>query len=121
MRGSRGGGSLRRRRAISAAWASASSRTYGLLESMYGAWPRLPRWKSITVAEPRSMAQSQDNSARVLLACSLWLHAGFIGAVAAAAGVILLFDSKASLLSALALVFPGGFLAAACWQRARTV
>jgi hypothetical protein len=67
------------------------------------------------------MAQSQDNSARVLLACSLWLHAGFIGAVAGAAGVILLFDSKASLLSALALVFSGGVLAAACWQRARTV
>jgi membrane protein implicated in regulation of membrane protease activity len=67
------------------------------------------------------MAQSQDNSDRALLACSLWLHAGFIGAVAVAAGVILLFGSEASLLSALALVLSGGVLAAASWRRARTV
>lgn len=67
------------------------------------------------------MAQSQDNSDRALLACSLWLHAGFIGAAAVAAGVIPLFGGEASLLSALALVFSGGVLAAACWRRARTV
>ena len=67
------------------------------------------------------MAQSQDNSDRALLACSLWLHAGFIGAVAVAAGVILLFGSEASPLSALALVLSGGVLAAASWRRARTV
>ena len=67
------------------------------------------------------MAQSQDNSDRALLACSLWLHAGFIGAVAVAAGLIALFGGEASALSGLALAFSGGVLATACWRRARTV
>jgi hypothetical protein len=67
------------------------------------------------------MAQSQHNSDRALLACSLWLHVGFIGAVAVAAGLIQLFDGEASAFSALALASSGGVLAAASWHRARTV
>jgi hypothetical protein len=66
------------------------------------------------------MAQFQNNSDRALLACSLWLHVGFIGAVAVAAGLIQLFAGEASAFSALALAFSGGVLAAACWHRART-
>jgi len=67
------------------------------------------------------MAQFQNNSDRALLACSFWLHSGFIGAVAVAAGVIQLFDGDASLSSALALALSGAVLAAASWRRARTV
>jgi membrane protein implicated in regulation of membrane protease activity len=67
------------------------------------------------------MAQFQNNSDRALLACSLWLHVGFIGAVAVAAGLIQLFDGEVSLSSALALAISGAVLTAASWRRARMV
>jgi hypothetical protein len=68
-----------------------------------------------------SMPELQSDAERALVACSLWLHIGFIGAAALAAGLLQLFDSEASWLSALALAFSGCVLAAASWRHARTV
>jgi membrane protein implicated in regulation of membrane protease activity len=67
------------------------------------------------------MPQLQNNTERALVACSLWLHIGFIGAAALAVGLLQLFDGEPEWLSVLALVFSGGLLAAASWRRARTV
>jgi hypothetical protein len=61
------------------------------------------------------------NGERTLVACSLWLHIGFIGASASAVGLLWLFGGEAEWLSALALAISGGMLAAASWRRARTV
>jgi hypothetical protein len=58
---------------------------------------------------------------RAVLACSLFLHAGYIGAATVAAGMIQLLAGEASGLSALALIFFGGLLATASWRRARIV
>ena len=67
------------------------------------------------------MPELQNNTERALVACSLWLHLGFIGAAAVAAGLLLWFGTEATWLSALALAFSGGVLMAASWGRARTV
>jgi hypothetical protein len=61
------------------------------------------------------------NGERTLVACSLWLHIGFIGASASATGLLWLFGGDAEWLSALALAISGGMLAAASWRHARTV
>jgi hypothetical protein len=66
------------------------------------------------------MLESQNNTERALLACSLWLHVGFIGAATAAVGLLQLFDGAPRWL-ALAVVFSGAGLAAASWRRARSV
>jgi hypothetical protein len=62
-----------------------------------------------------------NHAHRAALACSLFLHAGYIGAATVAAGLIQLLAGEASGLSALALTFFGGLLAAASWRRARIV
>lgn len=67
------------------------------------------------------MLRSQSTIDRAVVACGIWLHVGYISAVATAAGLIQLFATEASWLSALLLVFSGGMLAAACWCRARAV
>jgi hypothetical protein len=67
------------------------------------------------------MPQLQNNTERALIAYSLWLHIGFIGAAALAVGLHQLFDGEPEWLSALALAFSGGVLAAASWRRALTV
>jgi hypothetical protein len=67
------------------------------------------------------MPKFQNNVDRALFACRLWLHIGFIGAAAMAAGLLLLFDGEGKWLSALALALLGGVLAAASWRRALTV
>jgi membrane protein implicated in regulation of membrane protease activity len=67
------------------------------------------------------MADIQNSTERALIACSLWLHIGFIGAAALAAGLLQLFDGETKWLSALALALCGGVLSAASWRRARTV
>jgi hypothetical protein len=67
------------------------------------------------------MPGSQSDVDRAVLACSVWLHAGYVGAVVVAAGLIQLFVSEASLPLALLLVFSGGLLAVACWRRAQAV
>lgn len=67
--------------------------------------------------EPRRNIDPID---RAVVVCSVWLHTGYIGAVAAAAGLIQLFDPGTSWLAALALAISGGVLATACWHRGRT-
>ena len=66
------------------------------------------------------MPRRQNNTERALIACSLWLHIGFIGAAALAVGLLQLFDGEAK-WSSLALALSGGVLAAPSWRRARTV
>ncbi len=60
------------------------------------------------------------DSERSLVACSLWLHVGLIGASASAAGLLWLLGGEAGWLSALALAISGGMLAVASRRRART-
>jgi len=67
------------------------------------------------------MPDIQNTSERALVACSLWLHIGFIGATALAVGLLELLGGETKWLSALALALSGGVLAAASWRRARTV
>lgn len=67
------------------------------------------------------MPESQNNTHRALVVCSLWLHSGFIGLVALAVGLLQLVDGEPKLPWALALAFSGGLLAAASWHRARTI
>jgi hypothetical protein len=68
-----------------------------------------------------SLAELQRDADRPLVACSLWLHIGFIGAAALAAGLLQLFDGETAWLSALALAISGAVLAAASWRHALTI
>ena len=67
------------------------------------------------------MKYFQGNPGRAVLACSLFLHAGYIGAVTVAAGLIELVAAEGNWLWALALIVFGGILATASWRRARTI
>ena len=67
------------------------------------------------------MPESKNKMDRALVASSLWLHVGFIGACALAAGLIQLFDGETTWLSALSLGFCGGALAVAGWRRGRSI
>jgi hypothetical protein len=67
------------------------------------------------------MRHIQNTSERALVACSLWLHIGLIGATVLVVGLLQLFGGETKWLSALALALSGGVLAAASWRRARTV
>jgi len=67
------------------------------------------------------MPQIQNTSERALVACSLWLHIGFIGAIVLVVGLLQLFGGETKWLSALALALSGGVLATASWHHARTV
>ena len=58
-------------------------------------------------------------SFRRVVACSLCLHLGLIGATTLAVGLLGLFDGEAT--RALGLVFFGGMLAAASWRRGLAV
>jgi hypothetical protein len=68
-----------------------------------------------------SMPKLQNNIERALVACSLWLYIGFIGASAVAVGLLQLFDGEAKWPFALTLAFSGGLLGAASWRRGLTV
>jgi hypothetical protein len=68
-----------------------------------------------------SKPKLQNNIERAHVACSLWLHIGFIGASALAAGLLQVFDGEARWPFALALTFSGGVLAATSWRRGLTV
>ena len=59
-----------------------------------------------------------DSSQRVLFRCSLFLHLGYVGAVAVAAGLIQFLADEAIGPLSLALVVFGGLLATASWRRA---
>jgi hypothetical protein len=64
------------------------------------------------------MSKSRYGATRQLLGYSVWLHVGYVGAVAVAAGLLQLIDGNATTLSALGLACSGGVLAAASWRRA---
>jgi hypothetical protein len=68
-----------------------------------------------------SMAQLESSTHRALIASSLWLHIGLIGASVLAVGLLQLFDGEANWPSPLALAFFGSLLAAATWRRGLTV
>jgi hypothetical protein len=63
------------------------------------------------------MPKFNSSAERQLVACSLWLHIGFIGACGVAAGLLLLLGGEANWPWALCLVSFGGALAAIGWRR----
>src|SRR3981081_4430227 len=67
------------------------------------------------------MPEFQNNTDRALFACRLWLHIGFIGAVALAAGLLQLFDGEGKWLGGVGPALSGGMVAAASWRCALTV
>ena len=67
------------------------------------------------------MHQSENGTGRTLMTCGVWLHLGFIGATALAAGLLELVDGEANWLSALTVASLGCVLAIASWRRARFV
>ena len=60
-------------------------------------------------------------SARALVACGLWLRAGFIGASALVAGLMLLFTGESTPAVAIGLAVGGGLLAPYAWRRSRAI
>jgi hypothetical protein len=63
------------------------------------------------------MPESPNNSSRALVASSLWLHIGLIGATALAAGLLQWFDGDPRLPWSPIVALFGGVLAAASWRR----
>ena len=54
-----------------------------------------------------------------LVACGLWLRAGFVGASALAGGVVALVTGEGNPLSMAAIALAGGALALVGWRKAR--
>ncbi len=63
------------------------------------------------------MPKFNSSAERQMVACSVWLHIGFIGACGLAAGLLLLLAGEANRPWALCLVSLGGALAAIGWRR----
>ena len=64
------------------------------------------------------MPEPNGPARRALLACGLWMRLGFVGASAAAVGVIELFGNEASPLTALVIALGGAAVAVVSWRRA---
>jgi hypothetical protein len=75
------------------------------------------RMESIVNARVRSDAARQESSGS-LVASSLWLYLGFIGAATFGAGLVALFDGAPHIV-ALTLAGVGAIAAPFCWLRAR--
>lgn len=71
--------------------------------------------------ESNERAYRAPAAERALVACSLWLYVGFIGAAAFGAGLILHFGADAGGAATLAVAIGGGVLALGSWARARAV
>jgi len=56
-----------------------------------------------------------------LVASSLWLRLGFVGATGAVVALTELYKGEADLLAALAWIFGGAWLAALSWRRAKVL
>lgn len=69
-------------------------------------------------AYANDVAVIHGESSGALFACGMWLRAGFVGASAAAAGVVALFGGDGTPLSALALAVGGAALMVFGWRRA---
>jgi hypothetical protein len=63
------------------------------------------------------MPESPNNGSRALVASSLWLYIGLIGATALAAGLLQWFDGDPRLPWSPIVALFGGVLAAASWRR----
>lgn len=63
------------------------------------------------------MPESPNNSSRALVASSLWLHIGLIGATALAAVLLQWFDGDPRLPWSPVVALFGGVLAVASWRR----
>ena len=74
--------------------------------------------ESLAVVETVTLAMPKHAAA---LGCGLWLHMGFVGATAVAAGLLELFNGEATWPSALTVAALGCVLAIGCWRRARMV
>jgi hypothetical protein len=59
----------------------------------------------------------KTHTQRALVVSGLWLHIGFIGAAALAAGLLQLFDGDPAWPLSLGLMLSGGVLAVAGWHR----
>jgi hypothetical protein len=68
-----------------------------------------------------SQSESRAGADPALFVASLWLRVGFIGASAAATGLLGLIDAESSSLSALALIVSGAILALLGWRRGLSV
>jgi hypothetical protein len=58
----------------------------------------------------------RSQAGRALVKSALWMIVGYIGASALTIGLLSLFHGKGSLLSALAVMLGGGWLAAYAWH-----
>jgi len=56
-----------------------------------------------------------------LVASSLWLRLGFVGATGAVVALIELYKGEADLLAAFAWIFGGAWLTALSWRRAKVL
>src|ERR1700730_9074581 len=56
-----------------------------------------------------------------LVASSLWMRLGFVGAIGAVVALVELYKGEADVLPALAWIFGGTWLAAASWRRAKVL
>jgi 4-hydroxybenzoate polyprenyltransferase len=64
---------------------------------------------------------TSSKSERALVVSGLWLRAGFIGASALMAGLMMLFTGESQPALALALAVGGGIFALHAWRRSRAV
>ena len=71
------------------------------------------------VSDPRHRLHSDAMRNPRLVACGLWLRAGFVGASAFAGGVVAVLTGEASPVSMTAIALAGGALAVVGWRRAR--
>ena len=85
----------------------------------------MPQHRTTSIADARAdLAGARADPFRTeisgpILASSLWLYLGFIGAAAFGAGLIMLADGEAPRYVSLALAIAGLVAAPLCWLRAR--
>lgn len=65
--------------------------------------------------------ESHLDARRALIACGLWMRAGFVGASAAAAAIVLLIGGQAAAMPTVAAALGGIAAAVLAWRRAYVV
>jgi hypothetical protein len=68
-----------------------------------------------------SVPEVASDPRRALIACGLWLHVGLIGALCAAAGLVLFVSGDMATLPAVCVAISGGATALLGWRRGRSV
>jgi len=69
----------------------------------------------------RFPVELRSEAGRALVASSLWLRVGFVGACTLAVAVMLLWSGQAKPMFALASALAGGLLVIFAWRRAWTI